>query len=236
MAAPKAFFIAGTDTGVGKTVVACALLEKARQQGMTTAAIKPVAAGCELTEEGLRNEDALLLQASSTLQLAYAEINPVALAPAVAPHLAADMAGKRIQLDRLAGYCRGVLSRKADFTVVEGAGGWRVPVNSHEYLSGLPAMLGLPVILVVAMRLGCLNHALLTVESIRNDGLPLAGWVANQADQTPMDLMTENLSALQQRIAAPCLGVLAWQQQLMPASLSAYLALPDQSPMKSEPF
>ncbi|MCB1616242.1 MAG: dethiobiotin synthase, partial [Pseudomonadales bacterium] len=199
MAAPKAFFIAGTDTGVGKTVVACALLEKARQQGMTTAAIKPVAAGCELTEEGLRNEDALLLQASSTLQLAYAEINPVALAPAVAPHLAADMAGKRIQLDRLAGYCRGVLSRKADFTVVEGAGGWRVPVNSHEYLSGLPAMLGLPVILVVAMRLGCLNHALLTVESIRNDGLPLAGWVANQADQTPMDLMTENLSALQQR-------------------------------------
>lgn len=201
----KAFFITGTDTHVGKTFVAASLLLAAKARGMTTAALKPVAAGCDRTPEGLRNADALLLQSVITQNLYYEQINPVALEAAIAPHIAAQLEKRSMSADRLAGFCRGVLNT-ADFTLVEGAGGWRVPINPSETLADLAKTLRLPVILVVGVRLGCINHALLTVEAIRNDGLPLAGWVANclEAD---MPALQENIQSLAARIPAPCLAV-----------------------------
>lgn len=205
----KAFFIAGTDTGVGKTTVSCALLAAAKAKGLSTLALKPLAAGCEQTADGLRNDDALALMAVMTEPLSYDEVNPVALAAALSPHLAAAEAGRRLSIQQLAGFTRGGLMRRADFKLVEGAGGWRVPISNRELLSALPKELGLPVVLVVGMRLGCLNHAILTVEAIARDGLRLAGWVANVIDPE-MAALDENVATLSNMLSAPCLGVVPW--------------------------
>lgn len=220
----RTFFIAGTDTDVGKTLIARGLLAAANQQGLSTAAIKPVAAGCSETPEGLRNEDALLLQQAMSLELGYEQVNPVALKPAVAPHIAAQQAGKRLMVAQLAGYCRGVLMQRADVTLIEGAGGWRVPLNSVETMAGLAKELNLPVILVVRIKLGCINHALLTAEAIANDGLPLGGWVANclEAD---MPCYEENIATLKSLIRAPCLGVVPALENPTAEAVSAYLSL-----------
>ncbi|WP_339338296.1 dethiobiotin synthase [uncultured Oceanicoccus sp.] len=220
----RTFFIAGTDTDVGKTLIARGLLAAANQQGLSTAAIKPVAAGCSETPEGLRNEDALLLQQAMSLELGYEQVNPVALKPAVAPHIAAQQAGKRLMVAQLAGYCRGVLMQRADVTLIEGAGGWRVPLNSVETMAGLAKELNLPVILVVRIKLGCINHALLTAEAIANDGLPLGGWVANclEAD---MPCYEENIATLKSLIRAPCLGVVPALESPTAEAVSAYLSL-----------
>lgn len=206
MARAKRFFIAGTDTDVGKTVVACGLLHAAAEKGLKTLALKPVAAGAVMTADGLRNDDALQLQAAMTEELDYQQLNPVVLEPAIAPHIAAEQAGKRLSVSQLTGYCRGALMRPADFILVEGAGGWRVPVNRGEMLSGLAVELQTPVILVVGMKLGCISHAVLTAEAIRHDGLPLAGWVANCVD-ADMACLEENIASLQRLVPAPCLGV-----------------------------
>jgi dethiobiotin synthetase len=200
------YFIAGTDTDAGKTMVACALLAKARSQGLTTAAVKPVAAGCVETQEGLRNDDAEQLLAQCTLPLYYEQVNPVAFVEPIAPHIAAQKQGQRMQVDRLTGFTSGVLMQGANFTLVEGAGGWRVPVNERETLADLAVALSIPVVLVVGMRLGCINHALLTVEAITRDGLELAGWVANCIDPNMAELAA-NIATLQHRIHAPMLGV-----------------------------
>jgi len=199
------FFVTGTDTDVGKTFVACALLAAANQRGLTTAAVKPVAAGCEATPEGLRNDDALALQEAMSLPLSYEQINPITLEPAIAPHIAAARAGKNITVDRLVGFCRGVMMQRADFTLIEGAGGWRVPLNGRETLAELPKALNIPVILVVGMRLGCINHALLSAEAIHRDGLQIAGWVANRAE-AEMSCYDENLASLKARLPFACLG------------------------------
>ncbi|HTF95922.1 MAG TPA: dethiobiotin synthase [Cellvibrio sp.] len=206
--AKKQFFIAGTDTNVGKTLVAAGLLLAAKKHGLRTAAIKPVAAGCEKTEAGLRNDDALLLQSVITEPLVYEQINPIALQAAIAPHIAAQQEKRVLSADRIAGFCRGSL-RQADFTLVEGAGGWRVPLNPRETMADLARILQLPVILIVGVRLGCINHALLTIEAIRMDGLPLAGWVANCVE-ADMPVRQENIDSLRERIPAPCLGVVPW--------------------------
>jgi len=198
----KAWFVTGTDTEVGKTAVSCALLHAAQRSGLRTAAVKPVAAGCDA--QG-RNEDALQLTQAMTETLDYAQVNPVALSEAVAPHIAAAREQKLLQADRLAGLCRGVMLGAAQFVLIEGAGGWRVPINSRETLADVAVALQLEVILVVAMRLGCINHALLTAEAIRRDGLHLAGWVANQAGER-MSCHTENLDTLQSVLPAPLLG------------------------------
>ncbi|WP_444929463.1 dethiobiotin synthase [Microbulbifer sp. SSSA002] len=203
----KTYFIAGTDTEVGKTYVSAALLAAAAEAGLQTAAVKPVASGCELTEEGLRNEDALLLQRAMTLPLPYQQVNPFALEPAIAPHIAAAEAGKSLNVARMAGVCRGVMSAGADLVLIEGAGGWRTPLGPRCFLSQLPRELNLPVILVVGMQLGCINHALLTAEAIRRDGLPLAGWVANFA-RDGMARADENLQTLKSLLPAPLLGTL----------------------------
>lgn len=202
----KRFFIAGTDTDAGKTTVACALLAKARNQGLSTAAVKPVAAGCIETKEGLRNNDAEQLLAQCTMPLYYEQVNPVAFLAPIAPHIAAQQQGQRLQVDRLAGFTSGVLMQGANLTLVEGAGGWRVPVNERETLADLAIALGIPVVLVVGMRLGCINHTLLTVEAITRDGLTLAGWVANCIDPQMAEL-DANIMTLQHRIQAPMLGL-----------------------------
>ncbi len=193
------FFITGTDTEVGKTWVSCRLLERAREAGLSCYGLKPVAAGCEDTEEGLRNEDAVNLMAASSVQLPYDVVNPVALKAAIAPHIAAQQEGRRITLAQLAGYVRGAISsHPADLILVEGAGGWRVPLNDREMLAGLAAELSLPVIQVVGMKLGCINHAILTAEAIQADGLRYTGTVANCFGD--MHVREENLLTLRQHL------------------------------------
>jgi dethiobiotin synthetase len=219
--AKKTFFIAGTDTNVGKTLVAAGLLVAAKNSGLTTAALKPVAAGCEKTEAGLRNADALLLQSVITEPFVYEQINPIALEAAIAPHIAAQQEKRILSADRLAGFCRGSLNQ-ASLTLIEGAGGWRVPLNPSETMADLVRILRVPVILVVGVRLGCINHAMLTVDAIRYDGLTLAGWVANCVD-ADMPALQENIQSLAARIPAPCLGVVPWLDQAAPEALAAEL-------------
>ncbi len=223
--AKQRFFVTGTDTDAGKTFASCALLYRARSQGLSTAAVKPVAAGCEDLGEGLRNGDALALIEAMSLELDYDQVNPICLEPPIAPHIAAAEAGRVLSADRLAGLCRGVLVQGADLTLIEGAGGWRVPLNGRETLADLARALQLPVILVVGLKLGCINHALLTVEAIRADGLHLAGWIANQPQAEPMSRQAENLETLRQLISAPCLGVLPYLPE-GPAAAAAYLEWP----------
>lgn len=217
----KACFVTGTDTGVGKTAVACALLAAARERGMSTAAVKPVAAGCDV--DG-RNEDAISLLQHISLDLDYAQVNPVALEPAIAPHIAAAQAGRTLRAGQLAGLCRGVLNERADLTLVEGAGGWRVPLSPRETLADLARELGLGVILVVGMRLGCINHALLSAEAILRDGLKIAGWVANQPGEQ-MACHAENVATLRGLLPAPCLGELPQLQPWDARRAAAYLDL-----------
>ena len=218
-----AFFIAGTDTDVGKTLIAAGLLVAAKKGGLSTAALKPVAAGCVQTEAGLRNADALLLQSVITEPLMYEQVNPIALAAAIAPHIAAQQEKRSLSVSRLVGLSRGVL-HSAQFTLVEGAGGWRVPINPRETLADVARELNLPIILVVGMRLGCINHAFLTVEAIQRDGLQLAGWVANTLD-ADMPVLQENIETLQQRIQAPCLGVVPHLAEALPELVAEHLKL-----------
>ena len=218
-------FITGTDTDVGKTVVACGFLAAANQQGLRTAAIKPVAAGCELTEQGMTNSDALQLQAAASHQLSYQQINPIALEPAIAPHIAAAEAGVRLSASRLVGYCRGVSLMPVDLVLIEGAGGWRVPINSRETLADVARELNCAVIVVVAMRLGCLNHALLTMEAIRRDGLQIAGWVANILDEH-MPRLEHDIDTLKQCINEPCLGTVPRLDDLSPQRVAEFLSVP----------
>ena len=219
-----AFFIAGTDTDAGKTTVACGLLHAARRAGLSTAAAKPVASGCAVTPAGLRNGDALALLGECSLALDYAEVNPFAFAPAIAPHLAAREVGVELTVAALLPAVRRVLARGADFTLVEGAGGWRVPLAGRENLSDLAVALGLPVILVVGVRLGCINHAVLTAEAIARDGLELAGWVANVIVPHTSRL-DENLATLAERLPAPCLGRIPRLPEASPAAVAAHLQL-----------
>ncbi|MFJ3077856.1 dethiobiotin synthase [Pseudomonas sp. NPDC087029] len=201
----QAYFIAGTDTDVGKTTIAAGLLHAARLQGLSTLGAKPVASGGTATAKGLRNADAQALIDESTLKLAYEAVNPFAFEPAIAPHVAAREAGVALEVPALLKAMRHVLDQGADFTLVEGAGGWRVPLSDHANLSDLAVALKLPVILVVGVRLGCINHALLSAEAIARDGLQLAGWVANIIEPRTSRL-EENLASLAERLPAPCLG------------------------------
>jgi dethiobiotin synthetase len=201
----SSYFIAGTDTDIGKTTIAAGLLYAARQSGLSTAAGKPVASDCVVSPEGLRNADAQALLAECSVALTYEEVNPVAFEPAIAPHLAAREAGVTLTVQSLLEPMRYLLSKGADFTLIEGAGGWRVPLADQANLSDLAKALQLPVILVVGVRLGCINHALLTAEAIAQDGLQLAGWVANIIDGKTARL-EENLATLAERLPAPCLG------------------------------
>ncbi len=220
----KKFFVAGTDTEIGKTTIACGLLEAGNQRGWRTLALKPVAAGAEPSEDGPRNDDAVALMQSASVKLSYEQINPVLFEPPIAPHIAAQQVGKRLTVSQLTGYCRGSLMTPSDLALVEGAGGWRVPLSGRETLAGLAVELQLPVILVVGMKLGCLNHALLTAEAIRRDGLQLAGWVANTVDSN-MSCFEENVETLRQLLPAPCLGVVPSLSDCSPDKVAAHLQI-----------
>ena len=204
---PRRFFVTGTDTGVGKTLVAAALLLNARAHGLRALGLKPVAAGCHLAFDRLVNDDALLLAELSDGAPDYDLVNPVALAPAIAPHLAAAGAGLHLRAADLIRHVQAAEGRGVDALVVEGAGGWLVPLNATETMADLAAGLGYPVVLVVGMRLGCLNHALLSCAAIRAAGLPLAGWVANVL--TPgMESLGDNIACLEERLPALRLGTI----------------------------
>ena len=219
-----AYFIAGTDTDVGKTTIAAGLLHAARLNGLSTLGAKPVASGCEVTPKGLRNADALALIAESSLQLPYEQVNPIAFEPAIAPHLAAREAGVALNVQALLGPMHDILAHQADFTLIEGAGGWRVPLSGQATLSDLAIALKLPVILVVGVRLGCINHALLTAEAIARDGLQLAGWVANVIDARTSRL-EENLATLAECLPAPCLGRVPRLKGISAAMVAEHLQL-----------
>lgn len=219
----QAFFVTGTDTDAGKTTIAAGLLAAARQQGLSTLACKPVASGSQSTDLGLRNHDAMQLASQCSITLPYTSLNPYAFVPAIAPHLAAVEAGVQLDCQQLQQAIEHVLAHQADLTVVEGAGGWRVPVNSHETLADLAAALQLPVVLVVGMKLGCINHALLSAEAILRDGLPLAGWIANSIDPH-MSRQPGNLQTLQQLMPAPCLASVPHLPDTQPAALVPHLA------------
>lgn len=220
----KTFFVTGTDTGVGKTSVTAAMLTLAAEQGLTVVGLKPVAAGCWQRQGEWVNDDALQLMAASNRHLPYQQVNPVALPEAVAPHIAAAHAGHRLNLDRLQGIVRGAMQADVDLTLIEGAGGWRVPIGPQHTLADLAAGLQVPVILVVGVRLGCLNHALLTAEAINHDGLVLAGWVANVM-QAGMPALEENIQTLRYCLPAPCLGVIPYLDSPLATELMPLLCL-----------
>ncbi|MGB1333304.1 MAG: dethiobiotin synthase [Porticoccaceae bacterium] len=224
--AKRTFFITGTDTDVGKTEVAAGLIEAANQKGLRTGAIKPVAAGCEDHGDGPQNEDAIKLQSLANVELSYQQVNPVALDLPMAPHIAAQEQGKVLSANRLTGFCRGVSMLPMDFLVIEGAGGWRVPINKHETMADIPKQLNAEVILVVGIRLGCINHALLTAQAIRLDGLKIAGWVANILD-TDMLRIDENIDTLKHMLIEPCLGVVPRLSEVTPQQVAAHLTIPE---------
>lgn len=204
-------FVTGTDTGVGKTLVSAALLHTLARHHARVVGMKPVAAG--LVQQGGEwvSEDALALRAASTVVVPPALDNPVMLPEPLSPHLAAARAGRRVGVAELVA-SHHELRRFADVVLVEGSGGWRVPLNEDETLADLAVALARPVVLVVGLRLGCLNHALLTAQAVRADGLHLAGWVANTVDPD-MACRDENIATLRQRLGAPLLGVLPWLPQ-----------------------
>jgi len=203
----QAWFIAGTDTEIGKTFVTCALLHTARRAGFTALGMKPVAAGADWIDGDYVNEDAARLRAAGSFDPGLADLNPVCLRSAIAPHIAAAEEGVAIDEDAiLAAYRR--LAAQADVVLVEGVGGFRVPLGPARDTADLAVAFGLPVILVVGLRLGCISHALLTAEAIRARGLHLVGWVANQVDPA-MLRVDENIAAIDARIGAPCLGRVA---------------------------
>ncbi len=219
-AASKGIFIAGTDTGVGKTLIACALLQGFAARGLRVAAMKPVAAGAVRRRGVWRHDDVVQLRAAANVDAPLAAVNPYCFAPPIAPHIAAEEAGLKIRMAVIAkNYAR--LGRNADLVVVEGAGGLLVPLGAFS-AADIPARLELPVVLVVGLRLGCLNHALLTVEAMQARGLYLAGWVANRIDPA-MARATENLQALRARIKAPLLGTVRHLRNPQLASVARML-------------
>ncbi len=220
---PNGLFVTGTDTGVGKTLIACALLHAFARAGRRVAGMKPVAAGAVLSAEGLLNEDVARLRAASSVNAGLDLVNPYCFAPAIAPHIAAAQAGVTIELKHIA-HAYAQLAATADTVVVEGAGGFCVPLNGHEDTADLAQYLGLPVMLVVGVRLGCMNHALLTAHAIRARGLKLAGWIANRIDPA-MPVAKENITALAARLAAPLLGEIEFTVTPDPQHIAGLLDL-----------
>lgn len=220
---PKGFFVTGTDTGVGKTWITLGLMRGLRTRGLKVAGMKPVASGCVPGPAGLRNEDALRIQAQASVPVDYETINPYAFAPAIAPHIAAAESGVCIDIARIRRAYDG-LAALADCVVVEGVGGWMVPLNERDTVADLAQALALPVVLVVGVRLGCINHALLTADSILRQGCILAGWVANVVD-AGCERIQENVAALEARLAAPLLGVVPLLDRLDADAIAARLVL-----------
>ncbi len=224
-------FVTGTDTGVGKTRIAAGLCLAYAAAGQRVAAMKPVASGCSRTPAGLRNEDAVALLAAMNVRARYEEVNPYAFEPAIAPHIAAQEAGYPIDFDRL-DRCYERLCLLSDITIVEGAGGWLAPLDAERTFADLAVRWQLDVVLVVGLRLGCLNHALLTAEAIQRRGLRLGGWVGNSVEPE-FARREENLRTLEARIAAPCIGEFVYSPHATAETVCEVLLprLPDLAPM-----
>jgi len=201
----RSFFVTGTDTGIGKTVVACALARAFAAAGERVAVMKPIASGAQRTAEGLRNADALALIGAANVPLTYAQVNPYCFEAAISPHIAAKDDNIEIDIGTIkAGFA--ALRVISDRVVVEGAGGWLAPINARETMADLARALGIPAVLVVGLRLGCLSHAELTWRAIGNYGVGFAGWVANRLS-SPMEREAENLATLTRRFGAPPLAI-----------------------------
>lgn len=220
----RGYFVTGTDTGVGKTLIAAALIHAFALAGSKVAGMKPVAAGAEFVDGRWLNEDVSQLRAAANVDAPLSMINPYVFAPPIAPHIAALEAGVKLAIEPVLAACNG-LQKLAETLVVEGAGGFLVPLNDRQDMGDLAVALGLPVILVVGMRLGCINHALLTVAAIESRGLSLAGWVASVVD-ADMPRLEENLATLRQRIDAPCLGTVPHLASADFRQAAEYLQLP----------
>lgn len=206
----KSYFVTGTDTGVGKTWATVALMRYFKKQGKTVVGMKPVAAGCEWIDGQLKNSDALLLQQNSSVLLEYKEINPYAFEEPVSPHLAAM--DHSVKLDTIVQGFE-YLARQSDVVIVEGAGGWLAPLNKREDIADLVKVLNIPVIMVVAIRLGCINHARLTFQSIQAENVECAGWVAICLDPL-MEKKKENIATIENKISVPLLGVFPYLKEI----------------------
>src|SRR5579871_2950428 len=202
---PSAFFVTGTDTGVGKTLVSVAFVKALVKHGLRVSVMKPIASGSERTPDGLRNSDALALAEASNTGAPYSTINPYCFEPAISPHIAAEEAGIAVNIDVIR-HGFSTLSRNADFTVVEGAGGWYAPISRKQSMADLAKCLQIPVLLVVGVRLGCLNHALLSKQAIEASGAKWAGWVANRVDPH-LERAAENLATLERTLGSAPLAV-----------------------------
>jgi dethiobiotin synthetase len=222
IARTRGVFIAGTDTEIGKTLVATAMVRSLAQAGHRIAVMKPVAAGADLTPEGPRNADALALIEAANVPAPYETINPYCLKTPASPHIAAELEGIGVKLAPIV-QAFGQLTRHSDLVVVEAAGGWYAPINESETMADIALALDLPVILVVGLRLGCISHALLSAQAIEARGLTFAGWIGNHL-QPHFDHAAENIATLQARLTAPLLDVVPFQppanEQPQPALLS----------------
>ncbi|WP_198138810.1 dethiobiotin synthase [Erwinia typographi] len=222
----KRWFITGTDTEVGKTVASTALLQAASAAGFRCVGYKPVASGCDMTPEGLRNEDALALQKNSVLKLPYDSINPLAFAEPTSPHIISAEEGRPITFERLSAGLA-ALTQQADWVLTEGAGGWFTPLSASSTFADWARHEQLPVVLVVGVKLGCINHAMLTAQAVQASGLRLAGWIANGI-QAPGKRHAEYLATLKQRLPAPMLGEIPFLTQPQQFErLGQYLQLPE---------
>ncbi|OOZ36555.1 dethiobiotin synthase [Solemya velesiana gill symbiont] len=217
----NSYFITGTDTECGKTEVTLGLMHLLQSRDWRVLGMKPIASGADKAPAGLRNEDAVRIRRQASLSVSCELVNPYAFEPPIAPHLAAEQAGVEIDIEKILLYYQ-KLSHLADSVIVEGVGGWQVPLGPESTVSDLAAELGLPVILVVGLKLGCINHALLTAESIKARGLELAGWVANVADSEMLE-PEGNLESLKPRIQAPLLGFVPRMEQPEPAAIASLL-------------
>ncbi|TMO73104.1 dethiobiotin synthase [Pseudoalteromonas sp. S3785] len=208
----KEFFITGTDTDAGKTHVTSLLLKLLGQHKKNAIGFKPLAAGCEMAFDQLVNADALMLMESATVSAKYDVINPFAFAPPIAPHIAAEQVGVTITLDNLSTAYATLKQQGADYHLTEGAGGWALPINNTDYLYDWVKAQQLPVILVVGMKLGCLNHALLTAAHMQSLDINCVGWIANQVDPN-MDEYQANLDSLKARLPFPILAISPYSEQ-----------------------
>lgn len=216
----QAYFITGTDTDVGKTFVTERLLTASAKAGTLCVGYKPVSAGCDLVNGHLVNEDALKLHQAGNLQVTLQDVNPIAFEPAIAPHIAALLENKVIDSNDIKQGFKNLLQHKPQLLLMEGAGGWRLPLSHKDFMSDVVKALKLEVIIVVGMRLGCLNHALLTAETILADGLTIKGWIANQVDPD-MPYYAENLHTLDACMPAPRLAEIAYGAPLCNLDLAA---------------
>ncbi|MDN4626546.1 dethiobiotin synthase [Erwinia sp. PsM31] len=221
----SSWFITGTDTEVGKTVASTALLQAARAAGLRSVGYKPVASGCEMTAEGIRNSDALALQRNSVLTLPYEQINPLAFLEPTSPHIVSAEEGRPIEFTQLSAGLA-ALREQAEWVLTEGAGGWFTPLSATTTFAEWVTLEQLPVVLVVGVKLGCINHAMLTAQAVTASGLRLAGWIANTV-QPPGRRHAEYMATLQQRLPAPLLGEIPFTDSADFDRLGHYVRLPE---------